>query len=53
MTITGRDEARRVEAVRRFQADQGLFPGAVDALRRSRLAEIKADDIAEQAAAGI
>lgn len=52
-TVTDRDAARRVEAVRRFQADQGRFPGALNALRQSRLAEIKADDLVEEAAADI
>ena len=44
----GLDEARRSEAVRGFQAARGRYPGMMDTFRRSRLAEIEADDRAEE-----
>ena len=50
-TLTGvtddavRDEARRIQAVRAFQADQGRFPGILDALMEARRAEIAAEDL--------
>ena len=45
------DEARRAEAVRYFQAARGRYPGMMDTYQRARLAEIKADDHSDEAAA--
>ena len=44
-------EARRIAAVRRFQADQGKFPGMMETRRAEKQAELEADDRAEEAAA--
>ena len=41
---TAPDEARRLKAVRAFQADQGRFPGILDTLRRSREAELAVEE---------
>ena len=43
-------EARRIAAVRRFKADQGKFPGVRATYRTEKLAELEADDRAEEAA---
>lgn len=45
------DEARRIEAVRRFQVARGRYPGMMATYQRARLAEIEADDRSDEAAA--
>ena len=54
MTDTGiasDDEARRIAAVRGFQAARGRYPGMTAAHRAEKLAELEADDRAGEAAA--